>query len=98
MPYTVTLLKPERSKHGTATSPSGEHFNHEPQNEVHVLTFEEALEAAEAYIDDAQDALGEEEGARAYFEPARKAAFALSEEDGGTIELPDGWTIVVVSS
>lgn len=95
MPYTITILKPERSKHGVATSPSGQHYNHLPHEEKTVATIDEAIEYVEAHIDEAQDALGEEEGARRYYEPARTAALALDEEKGGRIDLPDGWTIQV---
>lgn len=94
MAYIITILKPERSKHGVATSPTGQHYNHIPKDEIVVTTLDEAIEAMETRIDDAQDALGEEEGARRYFEPARRAALAMSPE-GGRVELPDGYIIEV---
>lgn len=57
-------------------------------------TLVDAIEAAEAHIDTSQDALGEEDGARRYFEPARRHALALG-PDGGVISLPDGYVIDV---
>jgi hypothetical protein len=98
MPYIITVLKPKRSKHGVATSPTGQHFNHEDESEVTVATMNDVLDTVEAIIDDAQDALGEEEGARRYFDPARTAAMALDEEHGGRIDLPDGSIIEVKAS
>ena len=95
MPYIITILKPERSKHGVATSPTGQHFNHEPISETTATTLDEAIEAMESYIDLIQEGLGEEEGARRYFEPARRAALAMS-PDGGKVNLPDGCVIEVV--
>lgn len=94
MPYIITILNPVYSKTGASTSPTGRTYDLEPYSERTVVTLDEAIEAVEGFLDDAQDALGEEEGARAYFAPARDSVMAL-DEDGGRVELPDGWVAEV---
>lgn len=89
MAYIVTLLKPVYSKSGAATSPTGRAYDMEPQSEMAVVSIDEAIEAVEFYIDEAQEALGDEEGAQAYFTDARNSAMALDNE-GGRVEIPNG--------
>lgn len=94
MAYTVTLFKPVYSKGGGLTSPTGRAYDMEPQSDMAVVTIDEAIESVEFYIDEAQEALGEEEGARKYFDQARRSV-AVMGEDGGKVELPDGCTVEV---
>lgn len=97
MPYTITILKPVYSKSGAQTSSTGRTYDMEPVSEKTAATLYDAIEVAEEYIDTSQDALGEEEGAHRYYEPARRSALAMS-PDGSRIELPDGCVIEVVRS
>jgi hypothetical protein len=94
MAYTVTLLKPVYSRSGGLTSPTGRAYDMEVESDMAVVTMLEAIESVEFYIDEAQDALGEEEGAQKYFEPARRAVVAMPEE-GGRIELPNGLVVEI---
>jgi hypothetical protein len=95
MAYIITILKPVYSKHGGLTSPTGRAYDMESYSTAAVTTMNEVLDSVEGIIDDAQDALGEEEGARAYFTQARSSAAALNEEEGGRVELPNGEVIEI---
>jgi hypothetical protein len=84
MPYIITVGVPGSAS--GRTLPVGRTYA--------VATLDEAREAAESEVDRSLDALGEEPEAHAYFAVVADAALSLP-EDGGVIELPDGYVIDV---
>lgn len=81
MPYIICVNKP-------GCLPEGD--------PVAVATLDDARERAREEIGTSADALGEEQAARDYFRAAEGEADVLPEQ-GGVIQLPDGYVIDVTA-